>query len=109
MMAAYMEYANEHPNSYAVLIEDAQREIADSDDSARDLVSEHHRTFLGVVLELADQGRLRGVKAHVVAQTLWAGCHGVISLIRSNPKLRWAPYEQLRDTMIDGLFRGLVD
>jgi AcrR family transcriptional regulator len=109
MMQAYMRFAVENPSAYAVLMSGGQQELADSDAPAQELFTAYHSVFLGVIAELAEQNRLYGVRSHVVAQTLWAGCHGVISLIQNNPNLRWAPYLELRDTMIDGLLSGLVD
>ena len=106
MMQLYMRFAHENPSAYAVVISDAQREITGS--CAWQIFVAYNRNFLGVIAELAEQGRLRVSSAHTAAQTLWAGCHGVIDLLQTNPDLRWSPYEHLRDTMIDGLLRGLV-
>lgn len=107
MMVGYMQFAIDHPSSYAVLIDDAQRELTGA--PAGDMMISYHRNFLGVIRELDDAGRLKGVEHHLVAQTIWAGCHGVIAVLESAPNLRWAPYADLRDTMIKALFDSLVD
>ena len=109
MMQAYMLFARQNPSAYAVLMDDGQRRLALSGAPAGEILTAYHRTFLGVITELGEQNRLHGAPPHVVAQTLWAGCHGVISLIQINPSLQFAPFEDLRDTMIDGLISGLID
>jgi AcrR family transcriptional regulator len=109
MMQAYMHFAIENPNAYSVLMNDGQRQLALAGAPAGEIYTAYHRTFLSVITELAEQNRLHGAAAHVVAQTLWAGCHGVISLVRINPSMRFAPFHELRDTMIDGLVNGLID
>lgn len=108
MVQAYMRFAVEHPSSYEIVFTDAPRELIGAQDPARELFSAYYRNFKGVISELEAQGRLRAANAQVAAQVLWAGCHGVISLMAANPNVRWAAYEDLRDTMIDALLRGLV-
>lgn len=109
MMYAYMRSAAEHPQSYAVMVGDAQRAMAEDKGAAHELMVEYHKNFLSVIAELAAQKRLRGKSAPVVAQTLWAGCHGLIVLLHNHPELKWARYEDLRDTMVEALLAGLID
>ena len=109
MMQAYMRFAEESPNAYAVVMADAQRELAQAGAPVSELLSDYYRDFLSVIEELAAERRLSSVHPRVVTQALWAGCHGVISLVHINPSLQFAPFEELRDTMIDGLISGLIE
>jgi hypothetical protein len=109
MMVAYMTTGHEHPRSYAMMIDDATREMADAEGPAHEIMADYHRNFRGLIADLHAQGRLRGRSVKVVSQLMWAGCHGVLALMQASPNLRWAPYEQLRDGMIEVLLNGLVD
>jgi AcrR family transcriptional regulator len=108
MMQAYMRFAEESPNAYAVVMADAQRELALAGAPVSELLSAYYRDFLGVIEELAEQRRLSNLHPQLVTQILWAGCHGVISLVQTNPSVKWAPFEELREAMIEGLLNGLV-
>ena len=109
LMHAYMRFAVDNPNTYAVLMTEGRGELVDPESRAQQLFATYNSSFLLVINELAERRRLRGSSPAVVAQTLWAGCHGVIALLQSNPGLHWAPYAELREAMIEGLLRGLVD
>lgn len=109
MMTVYLTQGIEHPASYAVMIDDAQREMAQAEGPAHELMSQYHRNFLSVVAELGEQGRLRGRSAKAVAQTIWAGCHGMLTLVQASPYLHWEPNETLHAAMIEGLLNGLID
>ena len=50
--------------------------------------------------------RLRAPDVEVAIQSLWAFCHGLISLRTSRADLPWAPH--LLDVALDGLLHGLV-
>jgi hypothetical protein len=39
---------------------------------------------------------------------LWAGCHGVVSLMITKPYFDWVDRGTLVDTLLDGLFAGLM-
>jgi hypothetical protein len=60
-----------------------------------------------VVEELEAAGRLR-VDARTAAQALWAGGHGVVSLMISKPYFEWVDRDTLAATMIEGLLAGLL-
>ena len=45
--------------------------------------------------------------ARETAQALWAGGHGVVSLMITKPYFDWAPRDVLVETVMDALFEGL--
>jgi AcrR family transcriptional regulator len=109
MMIAYMKTGHDHPRSYAMMISDATREMANAEGPAHEIMAEYHRNFRGLINERQAQNRLKGKSAKVVSQLMWAGCHGVLALMQASPNLKWAPYEELRDGMIEMLLNSLVD
>jgi hypothetical protein len=64
-------------------------------------------TFEGVMEELEAAGRLRG-DAKTTAQAVWAGGHGVVSLMISKPYFDWVDRDKLVSTLLEGLFAGLL-
>jgi len=52
-------------------------------------------------------GRLR-LDALMTAQLLWAGVHGIVSLIITKPYFEWADRDALIEGMLDSLFAGLL-
>jgi hypothetical protein len=50
--------------------------------------------------------------AHLIAQTLWAAVHGVVSLEIAQgceTWVGWAPFQERVETMLNGVFRGLAN
>ena len=44
----------------------------------------------------------------MAAQMIWAGVHGVVSLMLTKPYFDWVERETLVATLLDGLFAGLM-
>ena len=80
---------------------------ADKLERARELGLELFRSYEQVVESVAATGRLRRDPA-TTAQALWAGAHGVVSLMITKPYFEWVAPETLVDTLLDGLFAGLL-
>jgi len=116
--AAYVRFALGHPNQYrlmfmtpkpAVMNEFDAEVLAKRGDPARDGYA-----LLLHVVQMAIDGNLlhdRFRNAEVVAQTLWAGVHGMASLeiaMATNPWLQWAPREERINAMLDAMVHGLA-
>ena len=106
MMAAHMRFALENRSAYAVVFGEAQAEIREG--GAHSLGVEYYQCFAGVVGELARQGRLRREHPHAVAQTMWAGCHGLVTLLILNPDFGWMPVDELTEAMTETLMAGAL-
>jgi len=109
MLDAYMDFALQNSNAYQLvfcahigMISEAKAE------AAMELGDRCFEKFSAVVAEIAASGRLRTGSAKSAAQTLWAGCHGLVALLITKPDFDWAPSEELRRVMLDGLLHGLV-
>ncbi|MDY6924560.1 MAG: TetR/AcrR family transcriptional regulator [Pseudomonadota bacterium] len=108
MLRAYIAFGFANPNAYRLVYMTRPVELRDGAQSAaRELGQELFRAFETVVEEAAEAGRLRG-DAATTAQALWAGAHGVVSLVITKPYFEWVEQETLVDTLLDGLFAGLL-
>jgi AcrR family transcriptional regulator len=107
MAEAYIEFGFQHPNAYRLIYMTRPSEAEDAQSVSRELGAELFRGFESVVAEVAAEGRLRG-EPRVAAQTLWAGAHGVISLMITKPYFAWSETPSPAQAMIDALFLGLI-
>lgn len=109
MLDAYMMFALENPNAYqlvfcgpaGVLSEVKQQQTQALGDRCYD-------RFVSVVREIGASGRLRTGTVDSAAQSMWAACHGLVALLLTKSTFAWAPTEELRKVMLDGLLHGLV-
>lgn len=107
MMRAYVEFGFANPNAYRLIYLTRPVEAREGAQSAAmEAGSALFRTFEDVVRQAEAAGQLkRG--ARETAQALWAGGHGVVSLMITKPYFDWAPRDVLVETVMDALFEGL--
>lgn len=115
MGAGYAKFALEHPNHYRLLFMTPQTVVPDEEvlakrgDPARDGYALLHQS-----VERAQAARLLRPEfgdPALVAQTLWAAIHGVVSLTiaRGHDQwVAWTPVEQRVQTMLTVMLDGLV-
>ncbi len=70
--------------------------------------------LLAIVTSAMEAGSFRPQykNAHLIAQTLWAAVHGVVSLEIAQgceTWVGWAPFQERVETMLNGVFRGLAN
>ncbi len=110
MLEAYMSFGVENPNAYRLAFCRAQMEMSVARrDAVSDLGHRCYDRFMRSVADIAAEGRLRLGDADSAAHTLWAACHGLVSL-RNN---QVEPADPAADTammalMLDSLFQGMV-
>jgi AcrR family transcriptional regulator len=114
---AYVDFATEHPNHYRLMFM-TPRFHDETEDSlverGKGNPEEDAYAFLkGTVEEAMAKGRLRPeVKdADLVAQSVWAATHGVISLQiakKTDPWVEWRPVKKTAALVIDAMIRGLA-
>ena len=108
MLEAYIAFGFDNPNAYRLAYMTRPLELRDGAQSAaRELGLELFRSYEQVVESVAAISRLRPDPA-TTAQALWAGAHGVVSLMITKPYFEWVAPETLVDTLLDGLFAGLL-
>lgn len=112
---AYIRFALTHPNHYRLMfmtpapITPDERALEKKGDPARD----GYALLLQTVRQAIDERRLRPEyrDAELVAQTLWAGVHGMASLqiaMGHNDWIEWTALERRIDAMLDALVFGLA-
>ena len=108
LMEAYVDFGFENPNAYRLTYLTRPVEARDGAQSAAQMLGgELFKSFEAIVEQAAFAGRLRG-DAKASAQTLWAGSHGIVSLMITKPYFDWVDRRVLTATMLDALFIGLL-
>jgi AcrR family transcriptional regulator len=109
MLDAYMRFGFENPNAYRLAFCAAPVEFAaQRREATADLGMRCYERFMSVVAEIAAEGRLRLGDADDAAFTLWAACHGLVSLAISQKNPARGDRQKLMGLMLDSLFQGLV-
>jgi len=111
MLEAYARMGLEHPNAYHLVYCATPRvPVADSPMQAatNEIGAQCYARYLGVVREIAGEGRLRVTDAECAAQALWTALHGLVALMITRPNVDWRPANDLIRVMLDGLLHGLV-
>lgn len=111
---AYIEFALNFPNHYRLMFMTPHPVDHQPEDIAKGNPEEDAYAFLKQAVEAAlAAGRFRAEikNADLVAQTLWAGVHGVASLQvakHDDHWVCWQPVPELVNTMLDSLLIGLL-
>jgi AcrR family transcriptional regulator len=115
---AYIRFGLEHPNHYRLMfMTPVAPEVYERDDEAlrrRGNPDVDAYTFLrdAVVQALAEKRFAPGYRdPDLIAQTLWAGVHGMVSLQivkGQDPCLGWTDVEDRTNAMLDGILHGLA-
>ena len=112
---AYARFAVEHPNHYRLMFMNPLPAKFNEEEAAEfkgNPEFDAYALLLEQVRAAARAGRLRDREADpdLVAQTLWAGLHGVVSLeiaVKCDKTSAWRPLEERVRTMLSVLAAGL--
>ena len=109
-LVAYIEFGLQNPHQYRATF---MMPIPEAFDRAK-----HHQmdspgmqafSFLTRGLtECISAGKMRAVNVELAAQTLWAGIHGVTSLLITHQTFPWAGREKVIHATVDTLVAGLA-
>jgi len=114
---AYIEFGLKNPNHYRMMFMTAHPRISDAERKqkmGKGNPEEDAYEFLRQTVEeslRAGAFREEFDDADLLAQTLWAGTHGVVSLQIAKSEDDWVPWRSVRkraDLMLDGLLYGLL-
>ena len=113
---AYVAFGMEHPNHYRLMFMTPRPPIAPSEEgeARRGNPEEDAYAFLkATVSDGLAQKRFRPelADADLIAQTVWSGTHGVVSLHIAKCNDDWIDWRPVRKTatlIIDGMIRGLT-
>tara|TARA_R110002051_G_scaffold1626_4_gene9069 strand:- start:14693 stop:15325 length:633 start_codon:yes stop_codon:yes gene_type:complete len=108
MIDAYVRFGFANPNAYRLVYLTRSTEVGGTPVStAQQTGAELYRSFETAVVDAGRAGYLRG-DGRATAQALWAGGHGIVSLMITKPHLDWVDRDLLVKTMLDALFTGLL-
>jgi AcrR family transcriptional regulator len=109
ILDAYMQFGLDHPNAYQLVFASPPGALSDEKiDALNALGMRSYGRFAQVLQEMEAAGRLRHDQVDAVAQTLWAGAHGLVSLLLTQRRFTWtAPPGEMKAAMLAGLFHGL--
>ncbi len=113
----YVKFAVAHPNHYRLMfmtpIQHDESDLSDEDRKrAGDPTCDGYAALLEAVRYAIAEGAIdrKPAEAQLVAQTLWAGVHGVASLeitMHNDPWIDWSSLSRRRDEMLDVVLLGL--
>jgi hypothetical protein len=106
---AYVDFGLNHPDHYQITFMIADQHAADPDRAARRHgVGCQAFDCLRVAVDACMKaGRLRVIDLDLASQVLWAGVHGITSLLIVHPDFPWVNKQALIDGMIGTLLEGL--
>jgi AcrR family transcriptional regulator len=109
LLTAYVAFALSHPNAYRLVFCPTAAGGSDQkQEMTRQMGAQCSERFLGVVREIAAQGRLKSGDPRTVQQALWSACHGLVTLMITKPSLEWSAPQEVTKVLIDGLLFGLI-
>jgi len=109
MLDAYMGFALDNPNAYQLVFCGPSGLLNEHKQSATQALGDRcYEEFVAVVREIGATGRLRTGTVDSAAQSMWAACHGLVALLVTKQNFSWAPTDELRKVLLDGLLYGLV-
>lgn len=102
----YMAFGFDHPNAYRLAFMTPTLLSPDGSQTvAQQTAAELYQAFETSVGRAIEAGRLYGDRA-VLTQTMWAGVHGLVSLMITKPHFGWAERDQLIDAQIASMLKG---
>jgi AcrR family transcriptional regulator len=104
---AYVQFGLENPEHYRVLFMGKPSATPASYDPQQILTSSAFAHLIEAVHRCADAGVIRG-ETLMVSISLWAGVHGITSLLISKPNFPWPYREELIDRVLWNLVEGVL-
>jgi AcrR family transcriptional regulator len=113
---AYIDFGLKNPNHYRLMFMTAHPQVPEEakEEMGKGNPEEDAYAFLRKTVEEALAAGLFREElkdANLLAQTLWAGAHGVVSLQVAKGLDDWVPWRSMKkraDLMLDGLLEGLL-
>jgi AcrR family transcriptional regulator len=103
---AYIEFGLENPEHYRILFMTRPATLKPETEYPVPAAFLHH---IESVQRAHDAGVLpAGVDPMLAAITLWAGVHGITSLMIAKPKFPWPDHDAVIDQLLSTLVKGLI-
>jgi AcrR family transcriptional regulator len=111
-LRVYIDFGLDHPDAYRVafMLEKSVDGSFLQKTGDRPMIAgkQVFQVFVEMVGELHAKGRMAGDDAMAATQALWAGLHGLVSLLIARPEFPWVEREQLIATHVAMLRRGAL-
>lgn len=111
MGRAYIRFGLENRDFYELtfLTNSIRAEISSRDESCDSQCSPSSDAFnllVRVIQEGQDEGYFARKNVLIISQTMWAGLHGLVSLIITHPEFPWTDLDSLIENMVQTLLQG---
>ncbi|MDP3378155.1 MAG: TetR/AcrR family transcriptional regulator [Brevundimonas sp.] len=107
LIESYIAFGFDNPNAYRLIYLTRPQEAEGAKSAAQEVGIGLFRAFETVVHEVDAAGRLK-IPPRTAAQVIWAGGHGVVSLLITKPYFDWVEREALVKATLDAVFDGLI-
>lgn len=104
---AYVRFGLQHPEHYRILFMGRSILTADQLDEMRRTGVTGLTRLVERCQACIDAGQVRATDASIMAHSLWALSHGVVSLIIAKPHLDWPEANELLDHLLGAYLAGI--
>jgi AcrR family transcriptional regulator len=110
MLEAYMQFGLDNPNAYQLVFSPPPGALSEEKaETIKALSQRVYVPFSEAVERARAAGKLKSDNIGLVSNVLWAGTHGLVSLLLTQSRFDWsASPEVLKQSMLDSLFHGLL-
>jgi AcrR family transcriptional regulator len=108
-LCAYVEFGLEHPDHYQITFMTRRDRPNEPERAAQpqNCGCESFESLKNSVEACVQAGRFRVKDVDLVSQSLWAGVHGITSLLIVHPDFPWVDRTTLISSTIDAILEGL--
>ncbi len=106
--AAYVRFGLAHPEHYRILFMGRSLLTADQLDEMRRTGVTGFGRLVERCQTAVNAGLVNESDANTMAYSLWALCHGLVSLIVAKPHVEWPDADRLLDHLLGAYFLGIV-
>lgn len=106
-MRAYADFGFANPNAYRLIYLTRPGEAGSAEGVARRVGRGLYDRLRTTVEDMAKEGRLNR-DPHTATQLIWAGVHGLVSLMLTKPYFDWDDRDDLIETMMNAVISDLT-
>ena len=107
MGRAYVDFGLAHPASYRLMFLERSDLLLRASAAGGEPAIRSFGVLQQAAAELVASGRVRTTDPQVLAQTLWAGVHGIVALAIATPACDEVQARQITDLYLPAILRGL--
>ena len=109
MMDAFMQFGFDNPNAYQLVFSTPAGALSAEKQLALGALGLRcHEPFRLALQEIDAAGQLRCGDVDAASQILWAGTHGLVSLLIGQTRFEFQDPAKLKVLLVDSLFHGLL-